>query len=97
MIYDKIQELVESLEIQAQARISRTEKLYKRWSSILNSLNAQYLVEIDYTEFASDFEAKKYLFGRLFQIHWGGIRTILVDFQSIVTNVTVRFFIIKHF
>jgi len=71
-IKTKISELTAKLETLAQARILRTGKLSKKWGNVLNKMDAQSSVSIDYTKFPSNEEAKKFIFGSIFQSNAGG-------------------------
>ncbi len=103
-IRGKISEMANKLEKQAQARISRTSNLHGSWQKTVNKLDAQSPVQIDYSKYSSNEEAKKNIFENNFKTYGGGVRDVIVDTvrrtssetivhetKTVSTNITVNF------
>lgn len=88
-IRSKISDLVSKLEKQAQARISRTSILYGSWKSTVHMLDAQSPVQIDYSQYSSNVEARKKIFEQNFKIYGGGVRSVIVDDTRLTSSGTV--------
>lgn len=50
-----------------------------KWKSYLHKLKAQDPVTINYSKFSSNADAKAFIFGELFKVIGGGLKTVIID------------------